>query len=555
MKVLFVYRAQYAVCTDDPYLSAMPVGMGTMAAFLQASGIEAKVVNLSAVSWESVTRLLGEERADVLALSVFTHNRVAAKEMARLAKEIWPESKVICGGPHASQAAHDVLRWPGVDGVVLGEGEVTLLELVQQWRDNAGRSLPSVTGFVSRVAAADQHDSPRAPIAQLDDLPFAHRGLHNSYGIDLRRQAEFIITSRGCPASCVFCSSPYFWGRKVRYRSATSILNEIRTIREELGLLYFSIRDDTFTSARKRVMEFCQQLITEQQYIVWNCQSRVTAVDEEMLAVMKRAGCECIQFGIESGSARMLGVLGKKISRQQIVKAVTAARSVGLQVSVYLIAGIPGETFADVAETELLLREIRPHDGQVAPLVYYPGTTLFHDAVAHGQVAQDIFETSTDEAVYVRTDRFVRSATQRLLSCLRQVGKESAYRKADFDAHKQLLGYCYVTNLQAGDMYAGHGQWGAAQREYQEIVDREPENPWGWLALGELAHAQGIWDDALIWYEKVHNLVPQHLPVLLALAEVSCAKGNRRDGRAWLRTAEKLAPGDPSIAEARQYIG
>jgi len=555
VKVLLVYKAGIAASTDR-FLSAVPVGLGILGAVLNAeTGIAARVANLSADSWESIAHFLATERADIVALSIFTHNREVSKQIFRLAKEVCPECWVVCGGPHAGQAAEEVLEWPGVDAVVLGEGEETLRELALYRRDSHGTSLPQLAGLVVRSnSQAIWCNLVRQPVACLDDLPFAHRGLLHSYGVDIRQQSEFLITSRGCPAACVFCSSPGFWGRRLRYRSASSVVAEITALKHELGLMYYSIRDDTFTSDRRRVIEICRQLIADQQYILWNCQSRVTAVDEEMLAWMKRAGCECIQFGVESGSSRILEVLGKQITRQQIRSAVAAARRIGMQVSVYLITGVPGETVADVTETESLLKEILPHDGQVAPLAYYPGTALFCQAVSNGQVAADIFTSSSAEAIYVRTDPFVKVAVQRLLSCLSAVGKKAAYGKADFIAQKNVLGYCHATNLQAGDRYAALGQWYAARQEYEEIVRREPRNPWGWLALGEMVQEQELWKDARNCFEQVHRLAPTHLPALLALAEIAFYGGDRRAGKRWLAAAADLAPGDPSLEALQQLV-
>src|SRR6185369_1144429 len=152
------------------------------------------------------------------------------------------------------------------------------------------------------------------------------RYLDRSIGLDPELQSEFIVTTRGCPSDCFFCSSPDFWGRKVRFRSPEAIVEEILFIREKYGLIYFSIRDDTFTADRRRVLEFCSLLLKKEANIIWNCQSRVTAIDKELAIAMKRAGCECIQLGVESGSPRILRLLGKKITPAQIEQACAIIR-------------------------------------------------------------------------------------------------------------------------------------------------------------------------------------------------------------------------------------
>ena len=128
-------------------------------------------------------------------------------------------------------------------------------------------------------------------------------------------------------------------------------MDEIKYIRDRYGLIYFSIRDDTFTADRERAIDFCRLLLAERVFVVWNCQSRVNYVDEELLGWLKRAGCECVQLGVETGSPRLLRELGKAIRPEQTIRAADAVRRVGLNLSIYLITGIPGETDLELQET------------------------------------------------------------------------------------------------------------------------------------------------------------------------------------------------------------
>ena len=542
MKVLLAYRSE----GGDLFTAAVPVGLGTLAAVLRQDGVDAVVANYSGESWRAVQEHLAATRADIVALSVFTHNRVASSKLARLAKELRSDCLVVCGGPHASFAITELLAWPGVDAVVVGEGEETLREVAALRRARPGAVLPSGIAGLAVAAATEgganvQPVVPRAPITNLDDIPFPIDGLRGGHNIDLRQQAEFIITSRGCPSSCVFCSSPGFWGRGIRFRSAESVIRELGRLQRELGLLHFSIRDDTFTANRQRAIEICRRIIDARLHILWTCQSRVSTVDEELLAWMKRAGCESIQFGVESGSPRILQRLGKHIRPDQVRSAIAAARRVGLLVSVYLIVGVPGEAEADIVATEKLLAEVRPHDGQVSPLAYFPGTALFREAVASGAVRPSLFVDYAAPALFVRSDPEVAQMAQRLIAALKRGQQRAAYTPADYTRQKQLLGYCHATNLQAGEWHALRGRWKAAQQEYEEITRTEPGNPWGWLSLGELAAERGDWRTAAAAFEQVHALVPNHLPVLYALAEVAAQASHRQVANKWKRQAALLA--------------
>ncbi|HEY6007754.1 MAG TPA: radical SAM protein [Geobacteraceae bacterium] len=349
----------------------------------------------------------------------------------------------------------------------------------------------------------------------------------DAIGVDLRRQLEFIVTSRGCPAACTFCASPRFWGKTLRFRSPRSVIDEIRSIRDRHGLLYFSLRDDTFTSDRERTLEFCRLLVQERLYILWNCQSRVSAVDEEMLFWMKRAGCECVQYGVESGSPVVLARLGKRIALADVRRAMAASRRAGIHPSIYLITGVPGENDDDLRQTLTLLDEIRPLDGQVSPLAYYPGTALFSQGVKSGAVGADLFRKGKEPAFFVRSDPLVDQTRQRLLARLEKVAASSSFTPEDFRRQKQLLGYCHATNIMAGELYAALGDVRAAEREYREIVGHEPANPWGWLALGELNAERGMLKQAEHAYERAAALVPNHVPAYESLGEICRLRGDR----------------------------
>lgn len=486
MDILLAYKT-HSEGTRDTYSSLLPVGLGYINAFLRSKGYRSRIANFSGCSWHKISRLIAAEPPSVLGVTQYTHNRFESLRLARLIKELNPGCFVVFGGPHATHRYKELLSQNlEVDAVVLGEGEETFTALMECLMLHRDESLNEVQGIAFRTPQGITVTAPRPAIAALDTLPFPAAFFEDALGVDLHRQLEFLITSRGCPASCSFCSSPRFWGRRLRFRSPQSIVAEIKYIRDRYGLIYFSIRDDTFTADRKRVLEFCRLLVQEKIYILWNCQSRVNSVDLEMLMWMKRAGCECIQFGVESGSERLLGILGKSITLAQVRTAASAVRHVGMNLSIYLITGVPGETEQDLGDSLALVDEIRAHDGQVSPLAYYPGTEIFDGGVKSGAVAGDVFEADRRNAFYVRSDPFVAHSTEVLLERLERVGEQCSFTPADFHTHKKNIGYCHATNVMAGETYELHGEWRKAESEYREILDQEPENPWGWLMVGEL---------------------------------------------------------------------
>jgi radical SAM superfamily enzyme YgiQ (UPF0313 family) len=280
MRILLAYKA-HAAGAADPYTSLLPVGLGYINAVLRSRGFKSRIANLSRTSWKETADLLKSERPDILGVSQFTHNRFESLKLAAIAKKADPACFVVFGGPHATHRAREILAGNrDVDAVVLGEGEETFLELAGCL---AAKGTPpeSIRGMALRRGKEILLTPHREPLADLDNLPLPAAYYDDAFAADPHRQLEFIITSRGCPAACRFCSSPRFWGKNLRFRSPQSIVDEIRFIRDKYGLLYFSMRDDTFTADRERVMAFCRLLLQEKIFILWNCQSRVNAVDAE----------------------------------------------------------------------------------------------------------------------------------------------------------------------------------------------------------------------------------------------------------------------------------
>jgi radical SAM superfamily enzyme YgiQ (UPF0313 family) len=292
----------------------------------------------------------------------------------------------------------------------------------------------------------------------------------------------------------------------VRFRSPEAIVAEILYIRDRFGLIYFSLRDDTFTADRDRAIEFCRLMIARRVSVLWNCQSRVTTLDEEVLTWMKRAGCECVQLGVESGSPRILAQLDKSIHPRQVEQTAALVRKIGINLSVYLISDVPGENEDDIRMTIELIRRIRPDDGYVSPLAYYPGTRLFEQAVANGLVRPGIFEEAHDTALYAAGQP--GRASQRILRAL-EAGAAKG-REERFRQQKALLGYCATTNVLAGEWRRQIVNGEAAEREFREITEQEPYNPWGWLLLGELHAERGEERKARECYRRVLALAPNH---------------------------------------------
>ena len=503
MKTLLAYTAGPELA-EDYFARKIPVGLGILNAVLNEAGFPSQVGNLSRFSEDRVIKMLERERPDVLGLSVFTFNRHPSHQLARLAKRVLPDLTIVAGGPHVTHLDGAWLTaYPEFDAVIRGEGEDTLLEMVR--KKAAGQSLDGIAGTTTRTTRAPD----RPTIPELDRLPQNADHLARSLGVDVPDQLRYFISSRGCPGACTFCNTPDFWGRRVRFRSVDDVLRELRTMRARHGLVHVSFRDDTFTAHRPRTLELCRRLIDEGPTFLWDCQSRVNLVDEERLRWMKRAGCHHVQYGIESGSERILKLLQKDISLEQIRTAVAMTRAAGLVVSIYLISGVPEETEEDIQATVDLIREVLPHDGIVAPLAIYPGTRLYEESKRFLGVGDELWVHDPRDAIYLREDEVAQRHYRVLTTELERTGRRAAYGPADFDRFDAEIGFCFTTAMQRSEYHRARGEMDAAMAAAEEIVRRHPENPWGPLRLAELHAESGAAREASAMRARAKQLVPR----------------------------------------------
>lgn len=518
MQTLLAYTSAID-SSSGPYESLLPIGLCSLHALLRSRGQQATLANLTGVPAASVVGLLQRLKPAVIGLSQWTHNRHATLELAALAKQTLPQSLVLLGGGHATHQAELILqRHPYVDLIVTGEAEETFPELLAALQN--GTSPHDIPGLVLRSGTDACRTADRPPLQDLDALPFPAAFLHEALNLDVRLQAEFISSSRGCPARCRFCASPAFWGKQVRFRSADSVAEEMTFLRDRFGLIYLSLRDDTFTADRRRTASLCRELIRRRIKLFWNCQSRVEAIDPETLDDMRRAGCECLQLGIESGSPRMLGLLGKRADPDRFLRAAEMVRQAGMQLSVYLIAGIPEESRQDRELTISLIRAMQPDDLQVAPLAYYPGTALFEEGVRNGRVRPDLFETERTAAVLAAPDG--EKQVNRLLTATERFRRRTSAR--GLRALLDTTGYSAVLAMQAGDACRAAGDLRGAAAQYDSITAQEPDHPWGWLLTAELHEQLGEPDAAAECYRRVLSLVPHNAAASEALGRLEGKK-------------------------------
>ena len=359
--------------------------------------------------WQEVRRTIQQSRPDVVGISIWTTYAASAFHVAEISKAIDPACPVILGGPHATVKAEEVLSiCPDVDYVVRGEGEATAVELIGAIADvglriadcglkkactaNPQSAIPNpqleaIRGISFRRDGVIKHNPDRERIRDLDELPVPDRSLLKNEITYSSEDMGLVMTSRGCPFSCSFCVTET---RQVRYRSIEHVLAEIRDVKAAYGTTQFSFKDDSFTVNKKRVAEFCAALVRENLHIGWECNTRVDLVNEQMLRDMKRAGCNSIKVGIESGSETELVRMNKGITLDQARRAAAFFRKTGIHWTGYFLMGTPGETLKDIYGTLDFMYEIRPDFASIGVYEPFPGTAMFEEGLQRGLVKRDM---------------------------------------------------------------------------------------------------------------------------------------------------------------------
>lgn len=382
--------------------STLPsLGLGYLAAYLERNSIDCEILDAHAQQLKptDVQQYLRETRPGVVGVTFTTENRFIGFDTIRATRAATPDAVVIAGGPHVSAAADDTLRYlRELDLIVRGEGEEALLQLVRRIESCEG--IEDVPG-VSYRRHGEIVNNPRGSlISDLDSLPFPARHLmpmdKYRYAADVpgvgKLKALNIMASRGCPFDCSFCASPRMWGRRYRARSPENVLAEVHELTDRYGAEALWIFDDTFTIERARTVAICEGLIERFPGLRWICEIRVDTVDRQLLALMQKAGCFCVAFGVESGSQRIIDEsVGKRIKLEQVREVTDWCRELKLQYNPFVILSHPEETEDDARETMGLIREWK-RDGapvSLAIMHIYPGTRIESIAREKGVLPED----------------------------------------------------------------------------------------------------------------------------------------------------------------------
>ncbi len=378
------YREVFGPVSRTDY-GEMPLGLAYIAAVLQARGHEVHIVDAMGndLSMDQVVARLETLAPNVVGATCPTPLVPWVQGLFDRVAERLPDAIRVCGGPHPTARPEDIL--PHVDACVIGEAEDTVLD-ISRWA--AGDVRPeSIPGLAVLRGHRAVPTAPRALIDPLDRLPFPARHLfpRDAYSFAYPGEDEpyaSVMTSRGCPHKCTFCATSLTFGRRVRYRSVDSVMDELRLLsREGVGFVFFF--DDTFTLDTARTRALCRRIRDSGLGLRWACLARADRLDSDTLSAMHDAGCVEVQVGVESGDQRVLDTIGKGVTVDQLRQAFRNLRGSGIRSKGFFIYGLPGETPESAQRTTDLALELDPDYAYFGVFVPFPGTASFPQCSEH----------------------------------------------------------------------------------------------------------------------------------------------------------------------------
>lgn len=357
-----------------------PVSQLIVVTYLRKHGIPADLLD-AASTLKHINELydiIKKYRSVIMLTSTMTVNEDAL--LLNDLKRVNPELKTIVYGSHPTFMPLYTLEKKGIDFVIQREPERVALDLIKAL-STGEKDIKNIKGigFVQKNRVVI---TPPAPLIEdLDELPIPDRSLlpkNIDYYNPIVKKLPYttMITSRGCPGRCTFCSVPFFYGNKIRWMSVKRVMDEIDQI-VRMGYKEIFFRDEMFTASRKRVMEICERIIKKNYKLKWIASTRADMINEEMLKIMKQAGCHMIRVGVESGSQKVLNNIKKGTRLEQVETLFRLTNKLKIDTHAHLMVGMTGETKEDVEKTIKLILKIKPTIITAGVCTPYPGTDLF----------------------------------------------------------------------------------------------------------------------------------------------------------------------------------
>ncbi len=454
--------------------------------------------------WQEIEMVIREYDPAVIALSVMTNKSDICTRIATMAKNINPKIVTVAGGYHPTLSPSDT---HGFDYVLRGEGEYSFLKLMRVLLDGRG-----ALSEVSRLGGNPEHPN---QVVDIEKLPHPAKHLVLGEAAYPKGGLSIVISSRGCPFSCTYCSSPAFFGRRVYYRPFSDVINEITELQDRYGLKEFYFADDTFTIKKPRVHEFCRELISRKMRINWSCITRLDLIDEPTLELMKESGCNNIWLGVESGTERILEVVGKDLNMAKIRSKVRLLRNMEMPWSGFFMIGLPSETVDEMHQTYQFMKELNPSHAEVNIFNPLPGTDLYHLAEKQGKLDRSEVWCLRSQASL--KNLAINDPTGRVESVVLDIAakfdEHNAAKRAERAASSPVLIYNQASSLEH------EGRYGEAYELFQKVLSSTWDSDLQSGAhyhLGRIAGSVANGEVAAEHFRRALEINPNHKAARLA---------------------------------------
>jgi len=374
---------------DKSKAKTPPIGIMYLAGALRKKGYDVSLLDAEAMNLtlQETVDYVKRIQPDIVGMTSTTPLFNLCINIARELK-LWNENvKIVLGGPHISALPKESLLFESIDFIVHGEGETSFLNLVEALEK--GSNIFEIKGIGYKING-QAILNPRQPLIEnLDEVPFPARDLIKK-GSYLKsytgKEYTVMVSSRGCPYQCIFCDSVVTFGNRTRFRSPDNVVEEIKLMIDKYNIRDITFSDDTFTLNKERTIEICKKIVENNLDVSFICSSRANTIDDERLTWLKKAGCNQITFGMESGDDNILRTIKKGITTDMARKAISLVKKHGIGTHASYMLGNPGETVETVQRTIAFAKELNTDYAQFSIATPFPGTEMWDMASKQGLI-------------------------------------------------------------------------------------------------------------------------------------------------------------------------
>jgi magnesium-protoporphyrin IX monomethyl ester (oxidative) cyclase len=419
-KVLLLFPPAYTIKSARDINPLPPIGIGMLASILEKNNYQVGILDCLVRGWDQeeetqankdivrvgmtddqIEEYIKEFKPDVVGVScMFSVQHKVYPQIFAAIKSANANIITVAGGAHVTVCSKEVLEDPNCDYVITGESEESLVDFLEVLQGR--KTFESVDGLGWVKENSDYVINPKVKwIEDLDSLPFPayhligleqYFGLESSHGIRHEKEYAPIVTSRGCPAKCTFCSANKMFGYKFRTRSAQNVLDELWFLKKTYGIKEIMFEDDNVTASRKHCTELFQKMIDQKIDLRWDTPNGVGmwTLTDDIIDLMKEAGCVKINFPIESGDQEILkNVIKKPLDLKRTKNLFKRCQDIGLDYGTFLVVGMPGEKIEDIWTSFKFCAEVGSYSPHVSVATPYPGTELYEQCKENDYFSRD----------------------------------------------------------------------------------------------------------------------------------------------------------------------